>query len=60
MNPPNARRLARRYGGQDEPLDGLAQVAALAPVKAIDGYDAFPRCRYRDCSGSHWTTCGWL
>ena len=39
-NLPVARRLARRYGGRGESLDDLTQVAALALVKAVDGYDS--------------------
>ncbi|WP_460492621.1 sigma-70 family RNA polymerase sigma factor [Dactylosporangium cerinum] len=38
-NLPLANRLARRYDGRGERLEDLAQVAALALVKAIDGYD---------------------
>jgi len=38
-NLPMARRLARRYAGRGELLDDLAQVAALALIKAVDGYD---------------------
>lgn len=34
-----ANRLARRYGGRGEHYDDLRQVAALALVKAVDGYD---------------------
>lgn len=34
-----ASRLARRYTGRGEPYDDLAQVAALALVKAVDGFD---------------------
>jgi len=35
-----ARRLARRYAGRGELLEDLAQVAALALVRAVDGYDS--------------------
>lgn len=38
-NLPMANRLARRYAGRGELFDDLAQVAALALVKAVDGYD---------------------
>jgi RNA polymerase sigma-B factor len=38
-NLPMAGRLARRYAGRGEPYDDLAQVAALALVRAVDGYD---------------------
>jgi RNA polymerase sigma-B factor len=38
-NLPLAHRLARRYAGRGEPLDDLTQVAALALIKAVDGYD---------------------
>jgi RNA polymerase sigma-B factor len=36
---PLARRLANRYRGRGEPLDDLYQVAALALVRAVDGFD---------------------
>ncbi|MGI5146278.1 SigB/SigF/SigG family RNA polymerase sigma factor [Plantactinospora sp. CA-294935] len=38
-NLPTAHRLARRYTGRGEPFDDLAQVAAVALVNAVDGYD---------------------
>ena len=38
-NLPRARTLARRYAGRGELLDDLAQVAALALIKAVDDYD---------------------
>jgi RNA polymerase sigma-B factor len=38
-NLPLAHHLARRYTGRGELLDDLTQVAALALVKAVDGYD---------------------
>ncbi|MEV4509433.1 sigma-70 family RNA polymerase sigma factor [Dactylosporangium sp. NPDC049525] len=36
---PLAHRLARRYAGRGEQLDDLTQVAALALVRAVDGFD---------------------
>ncbi|MGS2614906.1 SigB/SigF/SigG family RNA polymerase sigma factor [Micromonospora sp. LZ34] len=38
-NLPMASRLASRYTGRGEPYDDLAQVAALALVRAVDGFD---------------------
>jgi len=38
-NLPMAARLAGRYTGRGEPLDDLVQIAALALVKAVDGFD---------------------
>lgn len=35
-----ARHLARRYAGRGEPLEDLVQVAALALIRAVDGYDS--------------------
>ncbi len=34
-----AHRLARRYSGRGQAYDDLAQAAALALVRAVDGYD---------------------
>jgi RNA polymerase sigma-B factor len=34
-----AHRLARRYSGRGEAYDDLAQAAAVALIKAVDGYD---------------------
>ncbi|MEH1167732.1 SigB/SigF/SigG family RNA polymerase sigma factor [Micromonospora sp. CPCC 205539] len=39
-NLPMSRRLAGRYAGRGESYDDLAQVAALALVRAVDGFDA--------------------
>ncbi|MCW6005307.1 SigB/SigF/SigG family RNA polymerase sigma factor [Micromonospora sp. CPCC 205371] len=39
QNLPLAARLARRYAGRGELVDDLAQVAALALIKAVDSYD---------------------
>ncbi|GAB4058861.1 SigB/SigF/SigG family RNA polymerase sigma factor [Catellatospora paridis] len=39
-NLPMAGRLARRFAGRGEHLEDLAQVAALALIKAVDGYDS--------------------
>ncbi|MEV0398317.1 SigB/SigF/SigG family RNA polymerase sigma factor [Polymorphospora rubra] len=38
-NLPMAGRLARRYTGRGEPYEDLAQVCALALIKAVDRYD---------------------
>ncbi|GAA1030569.1 SigB/SigF/SigG family RNA polymerase sigma factor [Virgisporangium ochraceum] len=39
-NLPLARRLARRYAGRGERFDDLVQVAALALIRAVDGYSS--------------------
>ncbi|MEU4482547.1 SigB/SigF/SigG family RNA polymerase sigma factor [Micromonospora sp. NPDC023966] len=38
-NLPLAGRLARRYTGRGEPYEDLAQVGALALIRAVDAYD---------------------
>ena len=38
-NLPLANRLAHRYARRGEPIEDLKQVAALAMIKAVDGYD---------------------
>lgn len=43
---PYAHRLARRFDGRGEHLDDLRQVAALALVKAVDGFDVDRRARF--------------
>ena len=39
-NLPLAHQLARRYAGRGESVDDLAQVAAVALIKAVDGFDS--------------------
>jgi RNA polymerase sigma-B factor len=41
---PLARKLARRYSGNNEPYDDLAQVASLGLVKAVERFD--PTCGF--------------
>jgi RNA polymerase sigma-B factor len=64
---PLARSLARRYVRGGEPLDDLEQVAALALVKAVDGFDAdrgsaFSSYAVPSIVGAikrHYRDCGW-
>jgi RNA polymerase sigma-B factor len=64
---PLARSLARRFASGGEPLEDLEQVAALALVKAVDGFDpdrgtAFSSYAVPCIAGAikrHFRDCGW-
>ena len=64
---PLARSLARRYRRGPEPLEDLEQVACLALLKAIDGFDpsrglAFSSYAVPSITGAlkrHYRDCGW-
>jgi RNA polymerase sigma-B factor len=64
---PLARSLARRFSSGGEPLEDLEQVAALALVKAVDGFDptrgtAFSSYAVPCIAGAikrHFRDCGW-
>jgi RNA polymerase sigma-B factor len=64
---PLARGLARRAARGAEPLDDLEQVASLALLKAVDGFDAdrgtaFSSCALPSILGAlkrHYRDCGW-
>jgi RNA polymerase sigma-B factor len=64
---PLARSLARRYRRGPEPLDDLEQVACLALVRAVDGFDparglAFSSYAVPSITGAlkrHYRDCGW-
>ena len=64
---PLSRSLARRFASGGEPLEDLEQVAALALVKAVDGYDpergtAFSSYAVPCIAGAikrHFRDCGW-
>ena len=64
---PLARSLARRYRRGPEPLEDLEQVACLALVRAVEGFDpsrglAFSSYAVPSISGAvkrHYRDCGW-
>jgi RNA polymerase sigma-B factor len=64
---PLACSLARRYARGGEPLEDLEQVASLALIKAVDGYDAdrgsaFSSYAVPSIVGAikrHYRDCGW-
>jgi RNA polymerase sigma-B factor len=64
---PLSRSLARRFASGGEPLEDLEQVAALALVKAVDGFDpvrgtAFSSYAVPCIAGAikrHFRDCGW-
>jgi RNA polymerase sigma-B factor len=64
---PLSRSLARRFASGGEPLEDLEQVAALALVKAVDGYEpdrgtAFSSYAVPCIAGAikrHFRDCGW-
>ena len=64
---PLARSLARRYRRGAEPLDDLEQVASLALIKAVEGFDpsrevAFSSYAVPTITGAlkrHYRDCGW-
>jgi RNA polymerase sigma-B factor len=64
---PLSRSLARRFASGGEPLEDLEQVAALALVKAVDGFDpergtAFSSYAVPSIAGAikrHFRDCGW-
>ena len=64
---PLARSLARRYRRGPEPLEDLEQVASLALLKAVEGFDparglAFSSYAVPSISGAlkrHYRDCGW-
>ena len=64
---PLARSLARRYRRGPEPLEDLEQVACLALLKAVDGFDpsrglAFSSYAVPSITGAlkrHYRDCGW-
>ena len=64
---PLARSLARRYRRGPEPLEDLEQVASLALLRAVEGFDpsrgvAFSSYAVPSISGAlkrHYRDCGW-